>query len=365
MAVIGIGADRVVDHNMAARTVFDRVAAFLLDNRLGPDPTNYAFAYDVITNPDGALAKAIIALTDGGVRLTLNDIAKLGGEVSKAPAPAMRAVETGRDDADRDDAGRDETGRASHSAGEGLVAQTQMQVEGFQDLMHAMRANTRDFGRDLAATADAMRATTGVGSIEEVIRITTGMLDRVQNAENQLEVATREAQELRTKLEEARDNARRDPLTGLPNRRAFEEQYSTHVAKGSSLCVAVCDIDHFKRVNDGFGHAVGDRVLKAISSAIATECEGHMVARYGGEEFVVLFADIDLQTAQQRLENARSVVAKKRYRLRETDTALGEVTFSAGLTAARPEEAAADAFVRADRLLYAAKADGRNCLKTG
>lgn len=354
MAMIGIGAERVVDHAKATRTVFDRVAAFLLDNRLGPDPTNYAFAYDVITNPDGQLAKAIEAITDGGVRLTLNDIAKLGAQASKAAAPAISAAPA-----------RDQDDQPTRSVGAELVAQTQMQVEGFQDLMHTMRANTRDFGRDLAATADAIRSTTGVGSIEEVIRITTGMLDRVQTAESQLEVATREAQELRTKLEEARDNARRDPLTGLPNRRAFEEQYSAHIAKGSSLCVAVCDIDHFKRVNDGFGHAVGDRVLKAISSAIAEECEGHMVARYGGEEFVVLFTDIDLQTAQHRLECARAVVSKKRYRLRETDTALGEVTFSAGLTAARPEESSADAFIRADRLLYAAKADGRNCLKTG
>jgi diguanylate cyclase len=106
-------------------------------------------------------------------------------------------------------------------------------------------------------------------------------------------------------------------------------------------------------------------VLKAIADVIADQCHGHMVARYGGEEFVVLFAGIDLQSAREKLENARTKVARKRYRLRESDTALGEVTFSAGLTAARLDEGVADVFVRADQLLYAAKADGRNCLKAG
>ena len=80
---------------------------------------------------------------------------------------------------------------------------------------------------------------------------------------------------------------------------------------------------------------------------------------------MVLFAGVDLQAARDMLESARTLVAKKRYRLRESDEPLGEVTFSAGLTAAGPAEEVGDVFVRADRLLYAAKADGRNCLKTG
>jgi len=334
--------ERVVDRGAASDAIFRQIGAFLTKNRLGPDPVNYAFGYRVMSDPAGPLAKAVAALTDDGVRLMRRDIVALGGEVGNAPlTPPDR------------------------STGDGLVAQTQMQVEGFQDLMHLMRTETRDFGRDLAATADAIRGSTGPVATSEVMRITSAMLDRVQNAESQLEAATREASDLRTKLEEARDNARRDPLTGLPNRRAFEESYAEGLASGAALCVAVCDIDRFKAVNDGFGHAVGDRVLKAIGSVLAEQCDGHLVARYGGEEFVVLFAGLKLQAARAMLESARTQVAQKRYRIRESDTPLGEVTFSAGLTAAAPGEPVADAFVRADRLLYAAKADGRNCLKTG
>lgn len=186
------------------------------------------------------------------------------------------------------------------------------------------------------------------------------MLERVHRAESQLESATREATELRSKLEEARDNARRDPLTELPNRRAFEEAYAAQVASGERLCIAVCDVDHFKSVNDRFGHAVGDRVLRTIARALSDSCAGHLVARYGGEEFAVLFSGVSIGRARDTLEHARATVASKRYRLRETDAPLGEITFSAGLTRVHPGEAITGSFQRADGSLYEAKEAGRN-----
>lgn len=327
----------------ASRALFKEIGDFLVANRLSPDPVNYSFAYRIHSDPAGALARAVAMMTDGGVRLTRRDIIELGGEISTAPveAPERSAIN------------------------EGLVARTQMQVEGFQDLVRAMRNETQDFGRDLAARASEITNGSAATSTDDVVRITRTMLARVQAAESQLETATREASDLREKLEEARDNARRDPLTGLPNRRAFEEAFSEASSKGDAICVAVCDIDKFKLVNDGFGHAVGDRVLKAIADVLCDRCGDHLVARYGGEEFVVLFTGIDLDSAQGMLDDARQIVGRKRYRLRETDAPLGEVTFSAGLTVAAPGEPVADVFVRADGLLYAAKAAGRNCLKIG
>ena len=190
------------------------------------------------------------------------------------------------------------------------------------------------------------------------------MIERVRTAEERLESATREASELRKKLEEARDNARRDPLTELPNRRAFEEAYAAQTATGERICLAICDIDHFKSVNDRFGHAVGDRVLKAIAEALGIACSGHLVARYGGEEFAVLFAGVTLDKARAILDTARAAVAAKRYKLRENDAPLGEVTFSAGITVAQHDDSYHSLFKRADQLLYAAKSAGRNCLRS-
>ena len=325
--------------------MFDRVRDFLTRNALGPDPVNYEFGYRVASNPDSDLARTVDELTDGGIRLTRTDIEMLGGAVGIGATPPSESQR--------------------EAIGQVLVAQTQMQVEGFQDLVANIRSEARDFGRDLAAKADAMRDIGPSVSVSDIVRLTSAMLERVQSTEEQLEAATREADELRQKLEEARDNAQRDPLTGLANRRAFEEGFAERAARGAKMGVAVCDIDHFKRVNDGFGHAVGDRVLKAIAKTLSERCEGQLVARYGGEEFVVLFADLTLDAAHLLLETAREEVSRKRYRLRETDVPLGEVTFSAGLTMARPNEQAGDVFVRADGLLYAAKADGRNCVKIG
>lgn len=325
----------------ATDDLFAQIGEFLWEQRLSPDPQHYAFAHRILTDRNSALAKAVATITDGGVRLSRGDIEKLGGTIAPSATEAAAAREKN----------------------DGLVATTQMQVDGFTDMVVAMRAETEDFGRDLAASADAMRNAAAVP--DDVVRLTGAMLDRVRTAESRLEAATHEASELRAKLEEARDNARRDPLTDLPNRRAFEEAFATGVKKGERLCVAVCDVDHFKQVNDRFGHAVGDRVLKAIAEALTTACTGQMVARYGGEEFAILFTGVDRVTALNTLELARKAVAAKRYRLRESDQPLGEVTFSAGLTCAEQGEGLGTVFGRADKLLYAAKDAGRNQLQIG
>jgi diguanylate cyclase len=321
--------------------LFARIGEFLWEQRLSPDPQHYAFAHRIMTDRNSALAKAVATITDGGVRLSRSDIEKLGGTIAPTAIEAATARETN----------------------DKLVAKTQMQVDGFTDMVVAMRAETEDFGRDLAASADAMRNAAAVP--DDVVRLTGAMLDRVRTAESRLEAATHEATELRAKLEEARDNARRDPLTDLPNRRAFEEAFAAGVAKGERMCIAVCDVDHFKQVNDRFGHAVGDRVLKAIAEALTTTCSEHVVARYGGEEFAILFTGIDRVAALDTLELARKAVAAKRYRLRESDQPLGEVTFSAGLTCAEEGEGLGTVFGRSDKLLYAAKHAGRNQVQIG
>jgi diguanylate cyclase len=342
---MGLGREaRLATVEDRTEQVFDSVRAFLATHRLSPDPAHYAFAYDVICNPEGAVARSVATMTEGGIRLSARDIETLGGRVCSAGVPDIGAASV-----------------SAHqpNPAEGLVAQTQMQVEGFTDMMRSMRAETEDFGRDLAASADAMRAG---ASAEDVVRLTSVMLDRVQSAEARLAAATTEADQLRAKLEEARGDARRDPLTGLHNRRAFEEAFAEQSNSGVPLCLAVCDVDRFKRVNDQFGHSVGDRVLKAIADALTQACAGHFVARYGGEEFVVLFSGIDLSQSHAIIENARLTVAAKRYRLRETDVPLGAVTFSGGLACSDSGESLGIVFGRADKLLYAAKDAGRNQL---
>ena len=347
---------KATDEGSAA--LFERIRDFLLDQRLSADPRHYQFAYRIMTETDGVLARSVQTLTEGGFRLTARDIEKLGGEAAVATPlsvvpPPPRAPEQ-----------RHESVAAMPDAAalaDGLIARTQAQVAGFSDMVHAIRTETEDLSRDLAASADAIHATSDV---DEVVRLTSVMLARVQAAESRLADATVEASELRAALEEARENARRDPLTDLPNRRAFEEAFA-RAGAGRPIHVALCDIDRFKSVNDRFGHAVGDRVLKAIAAALSSACEGHLVARHGGEEFAVLFVGVDRDEAVATLESARAQVAARRFRVRESDAQIGAVTFSAGISGTSRAEDLSAVLARADALLYAAKHAGRDQLRAG
>ncbi|TPG13739.1 GGDEF domain-containing protein [Sphingomonas oligophenolica] len=316
--------------------LYDRIGAFLADQSLSVDPVNYAFAHHVLGNPGSEVARAVARLTDGGVRLQSKDVEEFGCTV---------AVGTTADPEDR-----------AHQ----LVAETKAQVDGFASIMRALRDETRGFGRDLEQSAAAIERAPGAAGLVDIARITGTMLGRVRDAESRLAQATSEAEALRSELAEANDSARRDALTGLPNRRAFEEAFQARDLATGPYCLALCDIDRFKRVNDEYGHSVGDRVLSAIGRALVELCAGDLVVRHGGEEFAILLTATDLISATAKLQAACAGIAGKRFRNRETDHPLGQITVSIGVTAVREGEEAEAALDRADRLLYTAKANGRD-----
>jgi diguanylate cyclase len=329
---------------MKTERLFERVGAFLDAHHLGPDPAHYAFAFAVVSAPDSVLARRVADLTQGGVRLKRRDIESLGGRVVEGP-PVVSSERTADIAEDR---------------AVTLVDETQQQVDGFAQMVRAMQAETKGFGRDLEKSAAAIFRVPQIAEIDAIATIATTMIGRIRDSEVRLAEATAETEALRTKLAEARDTARRDTLTGLPNRRAFDEAFADRNPDAGPYCLAVCDVDRFKRINDKFGHGVGDRVLSAIGQAIANECAPHLVVRHGGEEFAVLLQGLGLVEAAALLDGVRATVAAKRFRNRETDTPLGQITFSVGMTAIHADEAAETAFSRADRLLYTAKDDGRN-----
>jgi diguanylate cyclase (GGDEF)-like protein/PAS domain S-box-containing protein len=162
-----------------------------------------------------------------------------------------------------------------------------------------------------------------------------------------------------------REQAVRDPLTGLHNRRYFDETIAREVASssraGEPLALLAVDIDHFKAVNDDHGHAVGDRVLTAIAAVLGARVRASDLAcRFGGEEFVVVLPGAGLPTATRRAEALRRECAAARV-----DSGRGapvRVTVSIGVAAARPGEPIDETLARADQALYAAKGAGRDCV---
>jgi len=159
--------------------------------------------------------------------------------------------------------------------------------------------------------------------------------------------------------------SRRDPLTGLPNRRAFEEDLAREVARaargGGPLAVVMLDVDRFKVVNDGYGHAVGDVVLRAVAArAQGAVRAGDVVARLGGEELGVLLPGADLSCAAEVAERIRAALAALPV---DAGGHALSVTASLGCATFAPGEAPEALVARADARLYDAKRDGRNLVR--
>lgn len=161
----------------------------------------------------------------------------------------------------------------------------------------------------------------------------------------------------------------RDPLTGLPNRRHFEELLRSELARlrryGGSCAVAMLDVDHFKTYNDTLGHVAGDRVLRELARVLEAHVrEPDVVARYGGEEFSVLFVDTEPAEAAAVLERLRVAVERHPFP-REEVMPTGELTISAGVVGSTGlDDEVVTLIDAADRAMYAAKNAGRNRVRT-
>lgn len=186
------------------------------------------------------------------------------------------------------------------------------------------------------------------------------LVERVQSMEQ-------EAEQNRESLRRHRHKALHDTLTQLPNREAYQERLSHETQRwqryGNPLTLAICDVDHFKRINDTFGHTAGDRVLKVIAKAIRRRLRDvDFFGRYGGEEFVILMPETRGQDAQQVLDDVRAALADMAFQYRKEPLS---VTVSFGVAEFTEGDSAAQVFDRADRALYAAKAAGRNRCQLG
>lgn len=170
------------------------------------------------------------------------------------------------------------------------------------------------------------------------------------------------SEQMSEQLRQERSKALTDLLTDLPNRQAWEErlelEYNRWLRYGHPLSIAVLDVDYFKKVNDSYGHKAGDRVLQLVARALRERFRStDFIARYGGEEFVVLLPDTSLEDACRVLNEVREHIATLPFHFRTEPVS---VSFSSGVTQFADDEGLEDAFERADRALYEAKAGGRN-----
>jgi len=240
--------------------------------------------------------------------------------------------------------------------------------------MRAIVAENAEFGIHLGLEIDALDDATKIQNVEDrrkailasmkkLSESHTQLAKKFDTAQTYLSIIESDKQKLSDELDRARMLSLTDELTSLPNRRAFMRRMDDEVSRvkryGFPLSLVLIDIDHFKQVNDKYGHAAGDTVLRVYGEKILSIFRHHdMIARYGGEEFAVLLPNTDLEGVLRALDKVKSTVPKVQCKV--GDFAIQAPTFSAGVTEYRAPETPTQFIERADHALYRAKRLGRN-----
>lgn len=198
-----------------------------------------------------------------------------------------------------------------------------------------------------------------------IVRSAGNIQQSVETTHEELVETRHSLDDLRSELEESRRLMHEDFLTGAQNRRGMDVVLAAEIAKarrsGAKLSVAMLDIDHFKQVNDTYGHEAGDAVLlhlAALAKSVLREAD--VLVRYGGEEFLLILPESTLSGAEFVLGRLMQVVQKSPLTVGERKI---EITFSSGIAQFQTTESAHELVGRADMALYAAKRAGRNCIR--
>ncbi len=193
---------------------------------------------------------------------------------------------------------------------------------------------------------------------------TRAMEQRTKSLEGELQASSAQVSDLKHKLDDVRKESMTDPLTNIANRKAFDEavrQAGEGLAGGEDVTLLLCDIDHFKKFNDSWGHQTGDQVLRLVAACLSENVKGRDTAsRYGGEEFAVLLRGTGLDAATRVANQIREQVETKKLVKKSTGEILGTITISIGVAQFGNGETVEAVVRRADACLYGAKHSGRN-----
>jgi diguanylate cyclase len=251
------------------------------------------------------------------------------------------------------------------SAAKAMDTQIREQVDGLQtsvqeaadleDLKHVLENHLEG----LLGTMDQHQKQRDAREQEVATRLKS-LSERVAHMEQ-------EAQGFREHLEVQRQKALIDPLTGLPNRAAWSERLEHEIKQwqqhGNTLSLAMLDLDHFKRINDNYGHLAGDKVLKIIATVLRKRLRGgDFIARFGGEEFVLLMPATPPAVGAKLLETLRAAIEACPFHFKGERVT---ITLSMGLATFRAGEHSDLVLKRADQALYRAKNAGRNRVELG
>ena len=202
---------------------------------------------------------------------------------------------------------------------------------------------------------------------ENIIAETKELADISQSLKTELDSARQEMEQLRSELTQVRETAATDALTGLLNRGSFDQALVSLLEQSdqSEACLTMLDLDHFKKINDNFGHLIGDNVIKFTANLLKKHAEPqHHIARYGGEELAIIMPDTSLKKASEIAEKIRASLESSRLKKKNSKESIGTITVSIGISLLKSADTVEDFIMRADEALYKAKKAGRNRVVT-
>jgi diguanylate cyclase len=315
--------------------------AVLSEHKLSPSPLNYRIGYDYVAGNDESLKAMLEDKLSGQGELTDATLWSLYRESYVQDEDALEAMR---------EALRQIIASVQHDfrrSGESLGSYMQT-LERFSELL------------DEPASPAAMSA-----EVNKVLQDTRRTRQDQSRISHELSHISSEVESLRKELEQVKEESLTDGLTGLSNRKAFDAvlEHTVHSAResGMEFCVLLVDIDHFKLVNDTYGHLVGDKVLRFTAATLKRLVRGKdTVARYGGEEFALILPDTGMEGASTVAEHIRETVSAGDLKDKNGNNSYGRITVSIGITGFHASDLPNKLIERADRALYLAKEHGRN-----
>jgi diguanylate cyclase len=242
-------------------------------------------------------------------------------------------------------------------------------LSGVEASVHLAGQQSANFDRSLQHVGHQLESSTvPVDAIASLQSSTREMQNALAQLQHKLNESQREIQNLREEVRRTRQESQTDSLSGLHNRRAFDHRTQEWLEKLRSpdapavpSCIILADIDHFKKVNDTYGHAFGDQVIRGVAEVLRQLTpEQATAARIGGEEFALLLPHMDRPTPQGLAERVRTRIAAIKVRRQGDERALGGFTISLGVAPCRAGDSVMTAMERADQALYRSKQEGRD-----
>ncbi len=335
-------------HSNSKRAMTDiakRIVLMMSEYGIAGLPRNYELFYEAVTGTNAELTRELSLL---GKKITQDELDKLGRRFF------------------------------AHHHGQGVVEDVQnrmtSQIQEILSLLRDEQVSLTRYGKVLDRTSEQI-SMPAVGENQLLLKIvkllsdaTNTTMDHGHKVVTSMHEKSAEIQEINAELKRYKELANTDPLTKLSNRRAFDSHIAEiHDDNKAAMYFALifADIDHFKRVNDTYGHTVGDKILSYVAttmrSAVGTDA---FVARIGGEEFAIAQKEATEEEACELAERIRSAIEDKKFINNKTGIDYGPITLSLGICMGSDASNSADLYRKVDQALYASKNSGRNRVTT-